>query len=532
MRQVDSKVIVVGAGPAGYASALGLAELGVPCTLLEQDVGVAAGSRATGISRRALQLLAPSGVAEDVMSLACVQRANQAFFGSTELFIDRTPPEPGKYPRIVNLQQDLFERMLLAAVEQRPAIDVRWAHRVDRVTPGRDGVDVEVTAPDGPLRLRAEWLVACDGARSSIRRALRLALRGVRYDTRFLITDVHVPLDLEPGVRRIWFDPPSNPGGTIIMHQQPHDVWRVDFGIPADEAVDAALAPAAIRARVAAHLELLGVYGGWEIVWSGDYTASSVSLDSFRDGRVLFAGDAAHLLPIFGGRGLNSAIEDGFNLAWKLAAVTRGAAHDLLLDSYSTERAEGARQNSAKAVIGAEVIAAHSPGSRLLRGAALGLMLGPEPTLKSLLDHRTADANVYPSALLDLDAPPGAAAHPAERVLPDARVRLADGRTCYLSDALGAGFTVVHVCEDAAGLAAAPSPNGRPATIMGLALGHLRVTRAAELGDAPPAALAPGSYLVRPDHYVMARRAPHEIDEVIAAAARLARPPATDEVQP
>jgi 3-(3-hydroxy-phenyl)propionate hydroxylase len=522
-------VVVVGAGPAGYSAALGLAELGVACTLLEQHMSVAAGSRATGISRRTLQLLARSGITDEVIRIAIPQRGNQAFYGTTELFLDWTPDEPGKYPRVVNLKQDLFEEMIVRAVSAQPLIDLRWGHRVDGLGVDPDGVSLNASTKDGELALKADWLIACDGSRSHVRRQLGLALQGVYYDTRFIVTDVRANLDLEPGIRRIWFDPPSNPQGTVIMHQQPHDLWRIDFGVPVGEQVDVALSPDAVRARVDAQLRMIGLRSGWELVWSGDYTASSASLESYRHGRVFFAGDAAHLVPIFGGRGLNSAVEDGFNLAWKLASVIRGGASDALLDTYSLERVEGTRQNLAKAGIGAEVIAAYSPGSRLLRRAALSLMLDRQPRLKSLLNHRTSDANVYPRSLLDMGAPAGGESHPAEYVADDARVRFGDGRIGYLIEELGGGFTMLEVDEPDTPPAdsVAPGPQPAPGELLGLPLRRLRVSLVPERNDAGEPGVGRGRYLLRPDRYVMAHRDGEGIDDVLTAVAALAHAPAT-----
>src|SRR5665213_3635842 len=131
-------IAIVGAGPAGLACALGLAAFDVPCMLLDDGFEISDGSRATGVSRRTLQLLAPSGVADEAMEVAVVQVANQAFAGATELFLARTPPEPGKYPRVVNLPQDRLEEMMLRATAERPSIDLRRGHRVTRVAPGED----------------------------------------------------------------------------------------------------------------------------------------------------------------------------------------------------------------------------------------------------------------------------------------------------------------------------------------------------------------------------------------------------------
>jgi len=522
-------IVVVGAGPAGYAAALGLAELGVACTLLEQHMTVAAGSRATGISRRTLQLLARSGISDEVMQIAIPQRGNQAFYRTTELFLDRTPGEPGKYPRVVNLKQDLFEEMIVRAVHAQPLVDLRWGHRVDGLDVEPDRVSLSVRTEDGELALSADWLIVCDGSRSHLRRGLGLALTGTRYQTRFIVTDVRARLDLEPGIRRIWFDPPANPQGTVIMHQQPHDLWRIDFGVPVGEQIDVALSPDAVRARVDAQLRMLGLRSDWEMVWSGDYTASSASLESYRHGRVFFAGDAAHLVPIFGGRGLNSAIEDGFNLAWKLASVIRGGASEALLDTYSLERVEGTRQNLAKAGIGAEVIAAYSPGSRLLRQAALSLMLDRQPSLKSLLNHRTSDANYYPRSLLDMRAPVGEESHPAEYVVGDALVRLSDGRIGHLTEELEAGFTVLEVDGPDAPAAAPPPvdhPPQGPGELLGLPLHRLRVSLLHGRSGAGEPDVGRGRYLLRPDRYVMAHRDGEGIDDVLTAVAALAHAPA------
>jgi 3-(3-hydroxy-phenyl)propionate hydroxylase len=450
------------------------------------------------------------------------------------MFYDRTPAEPGKYPRVVNLPQDRLEQMLLRAVALRPRIELRRGHRVTGVRSRDDGVELVVEVDQDVQRLHADWLVACDGGRSQIRKALGLALEGTRHDARFIVTDVRVQMDLPAGVRRIWFDPLSNPDGTVIMHQQPGDLWRLDFGIPSGVAVEQALERGSVLARVGAHLELLGVDAPWELLWMGDYTATSVGLARYRHGRVLFAGDAAHLIPIFGGRGLNSAVEDGFNAAWKLAAVARGGTSQergeevggaaWLLETYSSERVEGARQNMAKAGIGAEVIAARSPGSLLLRRAILDLILEGRP-VASLLDHRTSDANSYAGSPLcepSADVPQAQPGRPGEALL-DVRAQLADGSVEYLIDALPDGFAILDVVEDRNGATAATIPGELPQTLLGLPLSLIRIhARSGAHDDVYP----PGVYLVRPDRYVMARGAPGSAAAVLARAYDLLRSPA------
>lgn len=506
-------IAIVGAGPAGLACALGLSAFGVRCVLLDDGYEISEGSRATGLSRRSLQLLAQSGVADAVMEIAVVQVANQAFAGTNELFLDRTPTEPGRFPRVVNIPQDRIEQMLVAAIADRPSVELLRGHRVVDVHPDGDGVQIEAVAGGERVDMRADWLVACDGGRSSIRRSLGLALEGVRHDARFIVTDVRAHLDLPPGVRRIWFDPPANPQGTVIVHQQPGDLWRLDFGVPPEADMETALDRAAVEARVAGHLELLGVRGPWELVWMGSYAATSVGLRSYRHGRVLFAGDAAHLIPIFGGRGMNSAFEDGFNAAWKLAAVARGGTApgrgdqsggaEWLLDTYSIERVGGADQNMSKAGIGVEVSAARSPGSLLLRRSLLGLILEGRP-VASLLDHRTSDANNYagsPLCHIQRSGEDRQIGRPGEALL-DVRAQLADGSGGFLLDVLGEGFTLLEITDESNGRASATSAEELPSTLLGLPLAHVRIH--ARAGD-EIGVYGPGAYLVRPDRYVLAR---------------------------
>ena len=116
----------------------------------------------------------------------------------------------------------------------------------------------------------------------------------------------------------VWFDPPSNPGSTVIMHQQPSDIWRIDYQLDPTEDAEVETREERIRARIASHLAWLGDDRPWTLEWHGFYKAHALALDSFVHDRVLFAGDAAHLVPIFGVRGLNSGMEDAETLAWML----------------------------------------------------------------------------------------------------------------------------------------------------------------------------------------------------------------------
>ena len=156
------------------------------------------------------------------------------------------------------------------------------------------------------------------------------------------------------------------------MHKQPDDIWRIDYQLRDGEDPDEAVKPENVIPRVKSHLDMMGETGDWSPIWITIYKAHALSLESYRHGRVLFAGDAAHLVPIFGVRGANSGIDDADNLAWKLAFVVKGLASDRLLDSYSHERVFAAHENLSYGTKSTEFMAPPSFAFELMRQAALG----------------------------------------------------------------------------------------------------------------------------------------------------------------
>ena len=224
--------------------------------------------------------------------------------------------------------------------------------------------------PKGDYALHADWVVACDGGRSMVREALGLQLEGTSYEGRYVIVDIELESD-RPTERLAWFDPPSNPGSTMLIHRQPDDIWRIDYQLRDDEDPDEAVKPENVMPRVQSQLEMMGETGAWSPIWITIYKANALTLENYRHGRVLFAGDAAHLVPIFGVRGANSGIDDADNLAWKLAFVVKGLASERLLDSYSQERVLAARENLSYGTKSTEFMAPPSFAFELMRQAAL-----------------------------------------------------------------------------------------------------------------------------------------------------------------
>lgn len=389
-------VAVVGAGPVGALAALELARHGLKVVLLEARKEVSWTSRAICISRRSMEILSRTGVGEGFDAKGLRWSRGRTFHRDRLVFeLDMLYRDDDRHAPFINLQQCYTEQFLIDAIkgaEHGP--ELRLGHQVTKVEQSANAVRIFVDGADGPYELDADWLVAADGARSVVRSSLGLAMKGTSYEGRYLISDIQVEGVDWPVERHVWFDAPANPGSTVILHVQPDGMWRIDMQLHENEDPDEALSDEKLVARLQDQLRTMGVDAPWRLVWKSVYRAHSLSLDNYRHGRILFAGDAAHLVPIFGVRGLNSGFGDAHNLAWKLAAVARGDAPDGLLDSYSSERRGATAENIAKADKSTWFMSPPSAGFRRMRDAALQLA-HREQWVRDLINPRQASFHVY-----------------------------------------------------------------------------------------------------------------------------------------
>lgn len=338
--------------------------------------------------------------------------------------------------------------------------------------------------------------MACDGGRSTVREQLGLELHGTEYDGKYVIVDMQQPTE-RPVERLAWFDPPSNPGSTILMHRQPDDVWRIDYQIRPDEDPALAVKPENVLPRVQNHLTMIGETAPWEPLWISIYNAKCLTLDDYRHGRVLFAGDAAHLVPIFGVRGLNSGLDDAGNLAWKLARVIHRRSPVVLLDSYSTERRHAALENMTYGAKSTEFMAPPNFAYQLMREATLRLA-GTDATVRPLINPRQSAPIVYQDSPLNQgDAAGGWTDDLAAAGAPAPEARLSDGR--HLTSHFGEDFVALQF--------AARPPAGslglreRSITPLWIPLQCGEARQRYGLGSS----LHEATVLVRPDGYVMGR---------------------------
>ncbi|NJP45870.1 FAD-dependent monooxygenase [Actinacidiphila epipremni] len=328
-------VLVVGAGPSGLTLGIDLARRGVDALVVERAAGLFPGSRGKGIQPRTMEVFDDLGVIDAILAaggsypLGAIWQdgrkvAEHAMFEPADA--DETSPytEPWMVP------QWRTQQILHARLEELGGT-VAFGHEVTGLTQDADGVTVDLA---GGRQIRAGYVVAADGGRSAVRRALGIGMTGETVDPQpMLVADVRVAgLD-----RDNWHIFPGG-DGTGFMVICPlagvadfQLVAQFPEGHPVDLTLDGIRKLVAARSHLAAD-------DVTEVRWASDFRPRAALADRFRDGRVFLAGDAAHVHSPAGGQGLNTSVQDTYNLGWKLGAVLAGRAPAALLDSYEEER--------------------------------------------------------------------------------------------------------------------------------------------------------------------------------------------------
>ena len=430
-------VLIAGGGPVGLTLAALLGHHGVRTLVVEADAGYCSGSRAICISRRSQEILAWVGADRALVDKGLPWTGGRSYFRDAEVLHFRMPSDPGeRFAPMLNLQQYRVEEIADHAGQAAGGrVELAWASKLVGVQASTDGVEALVEGPDGVQhRVRADWLVACDGGRSTVRETLGIAMRGATFAERWLIVDLADRQDAFIHTRTY-----CDPLRPTIRLPGPHGTLRYEFMLHADEDAEAMLDEARIRTwmreRVAGDAAL-------PIVRKVVYTFHARMAHAWRKGRVFLAGDAAHLSPPFAGQGMNSGVRDACNLAWKLAAVVRGELGPRLLDTYEVERAPHAWALIRMALrIGAFMQPKSRFSARLMQGALRMASLYP-PARDYVLQLKFKPKPRFVDGFFVADAAPGAAMR-AGQLLGQPRVELPGGERVPLDDVLGHGFVFI-----------------------------------------------------------------------------------------
>lgn len=483
------QVVIVGGGPVGLTLALDLARRGRRVTVLNRLDFIPAGSKAICFSKRTLEIWDRLGVAQAMIERGVVWDTGKVFWGAGDAPVyefDLLPAKDQKTPAFINLQQYYAEEILVDAIARCEAVDLRWGHEVTAVDPSDAGVRLTVSAGDVRYEIDADWVVACDGSRSPVRTLLGLDFEGRVFEDNFLIADVKVKTP-RPRERWFWFDPPFNPGQSALLHKQPDDVWRMDFQLGWDIDRDACVRPENVEPYVRG---LLGPGVEFTPEWYSVYTFQCRRMARFVHGRVIFAGDSAHLVSPFGARGCNGGVADADNLGWKLDLVLAGAAPPALLESYNDEAVTAADENILNSTRSTDFMTPKTKISRAFRDAVLALAHDHAFARPLVNSGRLSTAISYPMSPLNTPDRPGEAWTGPAPGSPPLDAPFGDG---WLIERLGGRFVLL-----ANGWIGYPVPG---VDLIDVAEMEPTPHRLIERWDLTPGA----AYLLRPDHYVAGR---------------------------
>ena len=441
-------VIVVGGGPVGMVAALLLARHGVPSVVLESaPARRTVGSRSICMQRDVLDVLERVGLGSRIAAAGVTWWTGRTYYREHEVLTITFPEQPAAaFPPFTNIGQSIVERMLDRQVAAEPLVDVRWGHTATGLRQDGDGVDVTASVAGGTrATVRGTHCVAADGARSVVRDLLGLDFAGESFDDQFLIADVRARLPFA-AERRFFFDPAWNPGRQVLVHPQPDDVWRIDWQVPQGFDLAAERANGGLDRRI----RMVVGKADYELVWVSAYRFHQRCVPRMRVGRVLLAGDAAHVMSPFGARGLNSGIQDAENAAWKIAFERAGQGGPALLPSYDAERRAAALENLAVTGATMRFLVPRTPAEREHRRSVLAAAAHDRDARARIDSGRLAEPFCYLDSPLTTPPPaerlaafpsaPGVARPPVAGVLcPDAPLR-GGGRLRRL---FGSAFTVL-----------------------------------------------------------------------------------------
>lgn len=337
--QKQPQVIVAGGGPVGLLTALALAEHDVSVLVLEAEPALTIDLRAGTFHPPSLEMMAPYGITDEMHKTAIkvphwqIRDRRQGVIVEWDVgeIADLTP-----YPYRLHLEQHRLTPIVLSKLKAYPHAQVRFSHKVVDVSQTADDVMVNAETPGGTEIFQADWLVGADGGRSTVRKCTDVGFDGFTWDERFVVASTTYDYAPHGYAMNAYVADPEEWATIFKMPDEgPPGIWRVIFPVPPEEEEAVTLSEAMVEQRMQSFLPRRERY---QIKYKNIYRVHQRVAKDFRVGRILLAGDAAHLNNPMGAFGLNGGIHDSFNLTEKLARVCRGEADSSILDLYVRQR--------------------------------------------------------------------------------------------------------------------------------------------------------------------------------------------------
>jgi 3-(3-hydroxy-phenyl)propionate hydroxylase len=434
-RNVDVDVVVVGAGPVGLTLANILGLQGVRTLVVEERDSLIDYPRGVGLDDESLRTFQAIGLVDRILPHTVPNQILRFVDAKRRVLAEMAPPDARfGWPKRNGFVQPLVDAELLRGLDRFSHVEVWWGRPMTSCAETDDAVTVELEGDSGPSSIRARYVVGCDGGRSATRRLMDVSFDGTTSPTRWLVVDIaNDPLG-QPN-SEVGADP-QRPYASISIA---HGIRRFEFMIHAHETDEQAEDPAFLARMLSTFIPHPDRV---DVIRHRLYTHHSRIAGAFRRGRLLLAGDAAHLMPVWQGQGYNSGIRDAANLGWKLAAVVNGYADDALLDTYDVERRKHARAMIDLSTMVGRVI---SPTNRRVAAARDILVRSASivPSLKRyVLEMRFKPMPRYEQGAV-VHSEPRRTDSPVGTLFIQPRVDTRQHQNVLLDDVLGGGFAVL-----------------------------------------------------------------------------------------
>ncbi|KQW64885.1 FAD-dependent monooxygenase [Variovorax sp. Root411] len=440
---IDTDVLVIGAGPMGLLSANLLADQGLRVMLVERNSAIADEPRAISITDESLRVMADVGVLDKLLPEVLADTGARYFGRKGQLLAEvrAKTPRLGQ-PVKSHFDQPILAGLLFEAAQAKPSVDMRFGTEAVVLTDHPEHIEANLVNAADSRRVRAKWIVACDGGRSPVRTQLGIPLEGSTQVEKWIVVDV-LNSTTEP---ELFSQFHCNGVRPCVVVPGVKGRCRYEFMLLPGENAETVTAPDFIIDLVAPYQRIVAA----DIRRAAVYMAQQRIASSYRVGHVLLVGDAAHLMPPFAGQGLNAGVRDAANVAWKIAAHVRGQATDALIDSYQAERRPHAAEMVRLSHRIGKVVMNTNPVLTAVRDA-LVVALGIVPPAKRWLvgmrflkqPHYTSGCIVPPG-----DGVPNAAAELVGRSLPQPLVQRANGERVPLDRQLGSSWALLRFPRD------------------------------------------------------------------------------------
>ena len=433
--QHTAQVAIVGAGPVGLAIANYLGQMGVSVLLIEKLESLIDYPRAIGIDDESLRAMQAVGLVDKVLPHTTPWHAMRFMTPKGRCFADIQPmtDEFGWSRRNAFIQPQV-DGVLYAGLSRFPNVRCLFSREVEAFSQNGDNVTLNLKGSAGEHEtVRADWLVACDGGASLIRRTLNIPFEGKTASNQWIVIDIANDPLATPHVYLC-----CDPVRPYVSAALPHGVRRFEFMVMPGETEAQLSEPHKMRQLLS---KVLPDPDNVEPIRQRVYTHNARIAERFRVDRVLLAGDAAHIMPVWQGQGYNSGMRDAFNLAWKLALVVNGKAGEALLDSYQQERRDHAKAMIDLSVTAGNVLAPPKRWHGAVRDGVSWLLNYLPPVKRYFLEMRFKPMPQYREGALLVEGE--GKTSPVGKMFIQPKVTLEDGQVTLLDEVIGANFAII-----------------------------------------------------------------------------------------